>query len=159
MARDPEKRKAASRRYYEANKERIKAAAKAYGAAHPKDRKARAIAWRAANRDRVATCAKAYQARVVDERRQKQRDARAANPEHYRRKQRLRMGVKDPTGEARSGRCPICMKEGPLVCDHCHATGEVRGWICGRCNRAIGILGDTLEALERAALYLKYGSP
>lgn len=42
-----------------------------------------------------------------------------------------------------------------LVPDHCHETGLARGWICVKCNLALGLLGDTLEAAERAVAYLK----
>lgn len=38
--------------------------------------------------------------------------------------------------------------------DHCHKTGAVRGILCIGCNAAIGRLGDTAEALIRAAEYL-----
>lgn len=39
--------------------------------------------------------------------------------------------------------------------DHDHATGAFRGWLCGNCNRAIGLLGDTVESVERALNYLR----
>lgn len=43
--------------------------------------------------------------------------------------------------------------------DHCHHTGLFRGWLCGKCNTAIGKLGDTLEGVKRAVAYLeKYGT-
>ncbi|UPZ27599.1 endonuclease VII domain-containing protein [Streptomyces sp. LRE541] len=32
------------------------------------------------------------------------------------------------------GRCAICGKTRDLVCDHDHATGLVRGWLCHSCN-------------------------
>lgn len=57
--------------------------------------------------------------------------------------------------------CPICEREfgenaaAKQNVDHCHKTGEYRGVICGRCNRALGILGDTVESLERAVAYLR----
>lgn len=51
--------------------------------------------------------------------------------------------------------CEICGKRGPLVFDHCHSTGEFRGWLCNGCNLSIGRLGDTVEAIERALNYLK----
>lgn len=42
-----------------------------------------------------------------------------------------------------------------LVFDHCHQTDQFRGWICNRCNTAIGQLGDTLEGVLRAVQYLE----
>lgn len=49
-----------------------------------------------------------------------------------------------------------------LVFDHDHETLEHRGWLCDNCNRSLGMLGDTIEGLERTILYLKgkgvYGS-
>lgn len=37
-----------------------------------------------------------------------------------------------------NGRCAICGKERELVCDHDHATGLVRGWLCHSCNTTEG---------------------
>jgi len=53
------------------------------------------------------------------------------------------------------GRCQNCGAEARLVLDHCHETGEFRGWICDPCNVGIGQLGDSVEGLERALAYLK----
>lgn len=39
--------------------------------------------------------------------------------------------------------------------DHCHETGEFRGWLCKKCNTGLGNLGDNLESLERAVTYLR----
>lgn len=39
--------------------------------------------------------------------------------------------------------------------DHCHTTGEVRGLLCGKCNRALGRLGDDLESVLRALDYIR----
>jgi hypothetical protein len=36
------------------------------------------------------------------------------------------------------GRCAICGKIRDLVCDHDHATGLVRGWLCRSCNTTEG---------------------
>lgn len=60
-----------------------------------------------------------------------------------------------------NGVCAIC--EQPerternrlLTVDHDHVTGQVRGLLCSHCNRAIGLLRDDPEVIERAALYVK----
>lgn len=36
------------------------------------------------------------------------------------------------------GRCAICGRIRDLVCDHDHATGLVRGWLCTSCNTTEG---------------------
>jgi len=41
-----------------------------------------------------------------------------------------------------------------LVVDHCHETGIVRGMICDRCNRALGLVGDNIKTLSNLISYL-----
>lgn len=57
-----------------------------------------------------------------------------------------------------NGVCAICHRtnKGSALCvDHCHATGKVRGLLCGTCNRAIGWLGDNAATVRAAAEYLE----
>lgn len=58
--------------------------------------------------------------------------------------------------------CAACGKEEtgrnqygilPLAVDHDHNTGKIRGLLCMRCNRALGLLGDSLETLKKLAQY------
>lgn len=42
-----------------------------------------------------------------------------------------------------------------LAVDHCHKTGKVRGLLCMKCNRALGLLEDNIDVLETAITYLK----
>lgn len=51
------------------------------------------------------------------------------------------------------GRCP-CGTKGNLHIDHDHKTGEVRGLLCGPCNRTIGMAKDSPERLVAMAIYL-----
>lgn len=53
------------------------------------------------------------------------------------------------------GLCALCRKRPPQAVDHCHATNRVRGLLCMRCNSAIGVIGDTLDAAQRLVEYLQ----
>lgn len=43
-----------------------------------------------------------------------------------------------------------------LTVDHDHTTGKIRGLLCSRHNRALGLFDDNIETLQKAVLYLKY---
>ena len=57
------------------------------------------------------------------------------------------------------GRCAICgdaeSRDRRLSLDHDHETGELRGFLCSRCNLILGQVKDSPELLERAVVYLK----
>lgn len=60
-----------------------------------------------------------------------------------------------------NGKCAICRlsvttdnRKGRLSVDHNHATGIVRGLLCGHCNKAIGLLRDDPTLARRLAKYL-----
>lgn len=42
-----------------------------------------------------------------------------------------------------------------LVIDHNHDTHKIRGLLCQRCNRSIGMMKDNIEILKSAIIYLK----
>ena len=46
-------------------------------------------------------------------------------------------------------------KKQPFVLDHNHDTGKVRGWLCNKCNSALGRLDDSVIFLKRAINYLE----
>ena len=56
--------------------------------------------------------------------------------------------------EQQEGRCAICGKDGRLVVDHNHSTGEVRGLLCSQCNTALGMFKDNPDLLAIALDYL-----
>jgi hypothetical protein len=43
---------------------------------------------------------------------------------------------------------------GAFHLDHDHTTGAFRGWLCSKCNVAIGLLGDNIDGLMFALKYL-----
>lgn len=52
-------------------------------------------------------------------------------------------------------KCPICERGGRMVYDHCHISGEGRGWLCDSCNVALGRVDDNPATLEKLAAYLR----
>jgi hypothetical protein len=42
-----------------------------------------------------------------------------------------------------------------LALDHDHITGLFRGWLCAKCNRGIGLIGDDISAARRVVVYLE----
>jgi len=51
--------------------------------------------------------------------------------------------------------CDNCHKNKKLQVDHIHGSVTFRGWLCRNCNTGIGSLGDILEGVLRAAIYLE----
>lgn len=68
-------------------------------------------------------------------------------------------------GRARPERCELCGEIGEgntnsvpgIVWDHDHASGAFRGWLCHRCNRALGQVKDSRELLMKMVRYLENG--
>lgn len=69
--------------------------------------------------------------------------------------------------QQQGGACAICGEAEPpahgrtgkqfrLSVDHCHKTGRVRGLLCQKCNRAMGLLGDDPILVRNAIGYLKH---
>ena len=101
---------------------------------------------------------------------QRHPDARAKNAASKRRANlRANYGLDEDEYDAflnaQEGVCAICARPEQsrhrtgtrftLSVDHDHNTGAVRGLLCQRCNRAIGLLRDDPELLEAAKAYLE----
>lgn len=74
----------------------------------------------------------------------------------------LSVAAYDALLDSQGGACAICGRTKSddtrgyrLAVDHNHETGAVRGLLCGYCNRAIGLMRDDPELLEKAAQYLR----
>ncbi len=61
-------------------------------------------------------------------------------------------------GRVRPEQCEVCGAFGAanrgLCFDHDHKTGKFRGWICGRCNSALGMVKDNTGILLGLVDYL-----
>ena len=51
------------------------------------------------------------------------------------------------------GKCLVCGREGGLVLDHCHTTGEPRAMLCTRCNAALGLMLEDPAAIGALKAY------
>ena len=58
------------------------------------------------------------------------------------------------------GVCAVCKTATHSNCgralhvDHCHATGKIRGLLCGKCNSLLGFVNDDVKLLDAAKEYL-----
>jgi Recombination endonuclease VII len=144
MGRDPEKLRAVNKRYYEANKEKLKA---------------KIYAYRAARKEHFSAYNKARRMGRTPEQiaaeRMRKREA------SYLRKYGITLVQYEEMLRAQGGVCALCKVPGKmgkydkLDVDHDHETGRVRGLLCITCNHALGVLGDNSAALERALAYVK----
>ena len=60
------------------------------------------------------------------------------------------------TAPPKPSSCEFCGRtHDKLRLDHCHVSGKFRAWLCNKCNTGFAQLGDTADALQRAAKFLK----
>jgi hypothetical protein len=142
------------REYYQKNKEKFRKYHSADWKKHREARQKKHDEWRAAHPDFDAEWA-------AKRRRSGQHSA------YWHRRGRMvqalrEFGITEEHFESirlqlKNGPCDLCGSSGPrMAIDHDHVTGVFRGVICARtCNRALGILGDSIEGVERALAYLK----
>lgn len=143
-------------RYY-ANREKVSAQKKAVYALNREKIIAKVRSYKQANPDKVKECSLASYRKHREKRLANCKIYQQANKEKRRVYMRRWNGLPEPT-RPESALCECCQKpprRGSLHLDHCHETGKFRGWLCSRCNMAIGKLGDTKAALIRAVKYLE----
>lgn len=78
---------------------------------------------------------------------------------HLRLKYGITVAERDQILADQDGRCAICRADEPpgkngWHIDHDHATGNIRGILCGNCNTGIGMLADDPVRVFFAAKYL-----
>jgi Autographiviridae endonuclease VII len=112
------------------------------------------LAYKTANREKIRAAARRYYWETKETR----REAMRAN---YTRQNRKRPALERTKNEAalgrkRPGACEVCGgNDGGIVFDHCHQKGHARGWLCDRCNCALGFLKDDISRLRKLIAYLE----
>lgn len=57
--------------------------------------------------------------------------------------------------EEQKDSCAVCKLPKKLCVDHNHSSGQVRGLLCQTCNRALGMIKDSVSIAEALVEYLK----
>jgi 3-dehydroquinate synthase class II len=79
----------------------------------------------------------------------------------YKKKYNISLDIYNEMAKSQNYKCKICKTTEPgtrinrFCVDHCHVTKNVRGLLCGSCNRALGQFKDNPEFLKEAANYLE----
>lgn len=89
---------------------------------------------------------------------ERKRKAEKARDSHLRRTYGISARQYDDMLIAQGHRCAICKNKCStgrrLSVDHDHETGRVRGLLCSKCNRAVGLMADNVARFVDAAGYL-----
>ena len=147
----------------ETNRAAMRAYARKWRRAHPEQTRAHSKKCRAKNRDKIREYQRRWAAKNSAHLKAKQRAWYLANRERILR-ERTEAFFNLPKGSytillsAQNSRCLICgcpPGARQFAVDHDHATGAIRGLLCGPCNAGIGLLRDDPALLLRAAQYLR----
>lgn len=123
--------------------------------------------WRDANPEKVKTSSKVRWVKNPEKEKLRSATWQKANPEKAnaasrKAKRKSAYGITEAQYQAlivsQNNCCLICKTpagEHTLHIDHCHVSGKIRGLLCGKCNKALGLLGDNVEVLKAAIKYLR----
>lgn len=130
--------------------------------------------WSQRNREKVREWARGYYQRnreaILAKHTARRRAAGVAEWDYrrrlyFKRKYGITPEQRDEMIAAQAGKCAICCslfrpkKYNDTHLDHCHETGLVRGVLCAKCNRGMGMLGDNPTILQAAIDYLRRHHP
>lgn len=132
--------------------------------ANPEKAAAYARKYRATHLERVRAVGRKYDTNNKAKKAAARKIRRANNPAAaHARYRKYRYGIDEVAFQRmateQDSRCAICRDpfsfDYNTHVDHDHATKKIRGLLCGRCNRGLGLMKDSPEILEAAAVYLR----
>lgn len=141
-------------KYYEKNREKVIAKANLWISNNRKKFNERCRVAYHKNKDKEHVRRRKYYLNNKEAQLKYARELQKRNPEAGVKASRRRMGIKDPSGEIRTGNCEICNAYCKLQYDHDHQTGLFRGWLCFKCNVLVGWYEKTTLD-KRIKKYLK----
>jgi hypothetical protein len=138
--KNKEKRNIYSKQYREKNKDKIK----------EKRSKIYCQEYRKINRDKINLYAKNYYISNKESQKNSQLKSRF----------NITLEEYNKMFQKQNGVCAICgkneeIKGRSLAVDHNHQIGKVRGLLCGKCNKMLGLSNDNIIILESAINYIK----
>lgn len=149
-------RKAYFREWKRKNALALNAKNKAYRIRNAASLKEKQDAYRAKNRAKILERKRAYRDANKDKiRAYTRRTVRGRKDYVLRSRFGITLQQLEKMSAEQGSKCAICRGDGVLAVDHCHSTGKVRGLLCGKCNKGLGLLGDTAEGLKNALRYLE----
>jgi hypothetical protein len=156
-AKNREHRKAYAREHYQKNKEKIReqsaARVTAWVTENPEARKEHLRRYREKNREKLRQAHHDY---IRDE----NGEITAKEKQHQERNRTQRgMDMEALAGRPRPEACEACSgppdpKKG-MHFDHCHTSGNFRGWLCRECNLALGNVRGNIQRLRQLIAYLE----
>lgn len=86
-------------------------------------------------------------------------DARLSKRSHLKRRYGVTLEAYEEFVKFCGNKCAICesqpsIKRKVLDLDHDHKLGHIRGLLCQRCNKVLGMVGENIELLQELIQYL-----
>lgn len=138
--KDPEKRQAVDRAYYERERERIlkRVEQRTQTQSQDEERRERQRAWK-----------RSYM------REYRKNNYAVQKDRELRQQYGITLADYNAILESQGGCCAICGEDSRLHLDHNHKTDEIRGILCQACNHGLGRFKDDPALLRKAADYLE----
>lgn len=113
-------------------------------------------AWRRANPDKVLTANRRWNDKNPDKTKEIRRQywINVGKEKALSHRYALSKEEYESLQTRQGNKCAICFEETKLHVDHNHLTNHVRGLLCPKCNKGIGLLKEDVSILYNAIAYL-----